>query len=122
MSLPVWPVAVEHRPLRSAFRVIEPHVKPLETELEGGSIRRRPSTTIRRALLAFGWDWTDEQYTIFRTFYHLTLSEGALRFTMSVPDGDLYVERSCQFKGMYEATRPTRFWRISAQIHIFGGP
>ncbi len=123
MSLPVWPATVKHNPDRRAFRVVEPHVPPAETDLEGGSKRRRPTTTVRRAVMAFTWYMTDAQYATFQNFYHETLVEGALRFQMPVFDAVTgFVTRTCMFKGMYQASRPTMEWTVSAELHIFGGP
>lgn len=121
MSLPVWPMTVEHKPLRSAFRLVEADVAPNETELEGGASRRRPRTTVRRRLFAIGWDWSDTEFAAFETFYRLTLGKGSLRFEMSFFDGGAYAVRVCQFKGMYEAHRPATFWRVTAQLWVFGG-
>lgn len=121
MSLSEWPEGVQHRPLRNAFRLAEPHVPPHETEFEAGAPRRRPRATIQRALYAFAWDWEAAEFALFQTFYHRTLGEGAVRFTMPVFGTGAYATRTCQFKGMYEASQPNRFWRVSAQIYVYGG-
>lgn len=120
MSLPVWPATVQHRPSRPAYRLAEPHVAPIETELEGGAFRRRPRGTVRRQLYAFSWDWLDAEFVQFETFYNVTLGEGSQRFTMQVFAGSAYASRTCQFKGMYEAVRPGLYWRVTAQIFVFG--
>lgn len=120
MTLPSWPAAVQYKPLRSAFRLVEPDIAPLETEFEGGAIRRRPRATVRRRLFGFGWEWEDAEFAAFEAFYDIALGKGSLRFTMQVFDGGAYAARTCQFKGMYEAHRPTRFWRVTAQLWVFG--
>ncbi len=119
MSLPVWPATVQHRPRRDAFRMVEPHVAPHETDMEGGTPRRRPRATVTRQLFAFAWDWEDAEFGLFHTFYHVTLAQGSLRFTMPVFDGSAYAARTCQFKGMYEPHRPGKFWRVTAQLYVW---
>lgn len=124
MSLPAWPETVEHRPLRNALRLVEPHAKPHVTEYEGGSRRKRPSATLRVATFAMAWDWETADYDGFRDFYHHTLVDGTLRFTMPIFDGPAgtYVDRECQFKAMYEWNRRGLRWRVSAELLVFGGP
>lgn len=122
MSLPAWPVGLEHRPVLPQFRIAEPHVAPLETEFEGGSQRRRPRTTLRRALFAMTWRFSATEYGLFRTFYHRTLGEGTLRFTVDVLDGPSgeCISRTSQFKGMYTAARTGTRWTVSAELYVFG--
>jgi len=115
-----WPSTVPHQPLADSFRKTEPHTPPHETEFEGGAYRRRPSSTISRELYSVTWEWTDAQFKAFRTFYHTTLGDGSLSFTMSVFVEDQYASRTCQFKGMYQATRPDNLWRVSAELYVFG--
>lgn len=124
MSLPEWPAGLPYMPRADAFGIKEPHIPPVETEFEGGAYRRRPKTTVRRALTPTGWLLDGAQYQAFRTFYHLTLAEGSLRFTMQVPDGTdgAYTSRTCQFKGMYQASQPQPpNWTVSAELYVFGG-
>lgn len=123
MSLPVWPSSVEHRPLRDSLRLVEPHAAPHVTEFDGGAQRKRPSATRRVSLFAMTWDWETSDYDAFRTFYHHTLVDGTVRFTMPVFDGagGTYVTRQCQFKDMYEWSRRGLRWRVSAEIIVFGG-
>lgn len=123
MSLPAWPVGLKHEPLTDGFRISEPHVPPRETEFEGGARRRRPTSTLRRAVFAMTWEFTEAEYQAFRNFYHRTLVDGTLRFTMLVPDGigGAYFERTCMFKGMPQAAQPMPLrWRISAELHVTG--
>ncbi|MHB2265805.1 hypothetical protein [Aliihoeflea sp. PC F10.4] len=118
MSLAVWPNNLQFRPRRDAFRLLEPHVPPQETEYEGGARRRRQAATVSRQLYAFAWDWSDAEYQAFRTFYHRTLVSGAKRFQMpAAPD---YAVRTCLFKGMYASTKPGRDWRVTAELFVFG--
>lgn len=123
MSLPAWPSGLPYMPMRDGFSVSEPHLPPLVTELEGGAVRRRPRSTLRRGKFAAAWRFTPEQRDAFRTFYHLTLAEGSLRFTMLVPDqGADYVTRTVQFAGMYREAAPAGvMWDISAELYVFGG-
>ena len=123
MSLPAWPTGLPYMPMRDGFSVSEPHLKPLVTEFEGGAFRRRPRSTLRRAKFAMVWRFTPEQRTTFRNFYHSTLVEGSLRFTMLVPDeGSDYVSRTVQFVEMYREGAPAgTMWDISAEIYVFGG-
>ncbi len=120
MSLPVWPSTIQHRPMRPSFRLAEPHVAPVETEYDGGAYRRRPRTTLRRQLFSIVWQWEDAEFGRFETFYNVTLGEGAQRFVMPFFDVADYSDRTCQFKGMYEVTRPARFRQVSAQLYVFG--
>lgn len=124
MSLPVWPTALEHRPLRDGLRLTQPHEPAHKTEMEGAARRKRPSATIRVAVFAMVWDWEQADYDLFRTFYHLTLADGTLRFTMPVFDGagSAYVTRQCQFKDAYEWSRSGLRWRVSAELFVYGGP
>lgn len=120
MSLPVWPATVQFRSRRDGYRLVEPDIAPLETEFEGGDVRRRPRATVTRQIYQFVWDLEGNQFQTFATFYRETLGKGSLRFTMQVFVSGSYVSRTCQFKGMYEATRPGNFWRVSAQLYVFG--
>lgn len=121
MSLPVWPANIQHRPMRPSFRVPEPHVPHHETEYEGGAYRRRPRSTVRRQLFSIVWQWEDAEFGRFETFYLDTLGEGAMQFTMPFFRVSDYVASTCQFKGMYETTRPSRFRQVSAQLYVYGG-
>lgn len=120
MSLPVWPGDIQHRSMRPSYRLAEPHVAPHETEFEGGADRRRPRSTVRRRLYSIVWQWEDAEFDRFETFYNVTLGEGSQLFTMPIFDVTDYVARTCQFKGMYEATRPTRYWHVAAQLYVYG--
>lgn len=123
MSLPSWPAGLPYMPDASGFSIGEPHVPMLETEFEGGAYRRRPRSTIRRALISMAWLFDDTQYQTFRSFYHTTLGEGSLQFTMQVPDGSggAYASRTCQFKGMYKTSQPRPpYWQLSAELYVFG--
>ena len=120
MSLPVWPATVQFRPRRDGFRLIEPDLPPIETEMEGGDVRRRPRATVTRQLYQFVWDFDGNQFPTFAAWYRDTLGKGSLRFTMQVFITGSYVARTCQFKGMYDAQRPGNYWRVSAQLYVFG--
>lgn len=123
MSLPSWPSGLPYMPKRDGFSVLEPHLKPLVTEFEGGAMRRRPRSTLRRAKFSMAWEFTAAQRTTFRNFYHKTLVDGLLCFTMQVPDqGADYVSRTVQFVEMYREGAPHGVvWDISAELYVFGG-
>lgn len=123
MSLPVWPASLPYRPTADGFGVGETQVPPYTTELEGGAYRQRRRSTLRRALFSMKWQFKPADRDQFRTFYHQTLFDGELRFRMMVPDGPAggYVERTCQFKGMYREAAPNAvLWDISAELYVFG--
>lgn len=121
MSLPVWPANIQHRPMWPSFRLAEPHVPHHETEFEGGADRRRPRSTVRRQLYSIVWHWEDAEFGRFEAFYHRTLGEGAMQFTMPFFLVGGYVTSTCKFKGSYEVTRPNRFRQVSAQLYVYGG-
>lgn len=122
MSLPAWPDGLPYMPLADGFGIPEPHVAPIETEFDGGAYRRRPRATVRRALFSTARLFDSSQYQAFREFYHTTLGEGSLRFTMQVPDGNggAYATRTVQFKGMYKVAQPNPpNWHVSAELYVF---
>lgn len=123
MSLPTWPDGLTYEPLTDGFSIQQPHLTPYETEFEGGARRRRPVSSLRRAIFAMSWQFDNAGYGAFRDFYHRVLNDGSGRFTMLLPDGPggSYVARTCMFKGMYQASQPQPpFWRISAELHVTG--
>lgn len=125
MSLPAWPSGLPYMPEADGFSIGEPHVPMLETEFDGGAYRRRPRSTLRRALIPVAWLYDATQYQAFREFYHTTLGEGSLRFTMQVADGSggAYATRTCQFRGIYRVAQPKPpYWTVSAEVYVFGGP
>lgn len=97
-----WPVGVPYKAWSNTLRVT-PFRAPRKTDMEDGPPRRRPSSTLRIATLAFGIRMDLEQMSAFKDFVAITLADGTLPFTMPVWTGADYEDRLCTFTGPYQA-------------------
>lgn len=99
MAYPVWPATLPHEQAVGdgtglMFR------EPIETEMDGGDIRRRrrPGDDVARKRLAFRFDAT--QTATWSTFVRTTLNNGSARFVMPVSvDGLACEDRVVQIIG-----------------------
>jgi hypothetical protein len=96
MPLPAWPNDVPYQQRRQDWRITQPFIGPIETEMEGGNVRQRSRPGSNVATVQWRRRMTVAQYASFDAFVRATLSNGTSRFTMPVWLGTSYVTQTVQ--------------------------
>lgn len=98
MTVPAWPESLNTWAIRNSWSISQLDNPPLVSEMNAGNTRQRRKFTMRISMITFQMVFTSAELPDFRTFYDVTLSSGASKFTMPVWDGTAYVSRSMKFR------------------------
>lgn len=120
MADPVWPAGVPSKLLRDDMSGAEPHLPPRATEMEGGVIRMRPSSTVPITTLQGSIFMTEAQFETFRQWVKTTINQGTAEFMMPVFQSAAYVTKRVQLVGgTYKWARYGLGWRVTLGLRIW---
>jgi hypothetical protein len=119
MADPAWPAGIPHEFLRDDFAGAEPHLPPLETEMEGGVVRMRRRFSKAVATVQASIYLSDTQFETFRVWVRDTLLHGTQRFTVPIYVTTGYATKTCQLVGgTYKWARMGVGWKVSLALRV----
>lgn len=114
-----WPYALPHQSLRSGLKPTPPKLRA-RTDFDDGTARTRRRFRTAPWQMAHRWVWTLEQYELFKSFWSVTLAEGAAWFDMPVFTGAGYAVCACRFVEEPQATLKGVSWTVDATLEVNG--
>jgi hypothetical protein len=121
LPLPTWPGDVPYLQRRQDWKVSQPFIGPIETEMEGGNLRQRSRPGSNVATVQWRRRMTVAQYASFDAFVRATLSNGTSRFTMPVWLGTSYVTQTVQIaKDSLAVEQDGLFISVSMTLRVYG--
>lgn len=99
MALPVWPADVPYNPGADSLQPFTPFRSPLETEFNGGNVRRRARPGDNVGTIGQTVQMTAAQYDTFIAWVKDTLGNGSGRFRAQVWLGASYQEEGLPVRG-----------------------
>jgi hypothetical protein len=121
VPLPAWPVDLPYQQRRRDWRIPQPFIGPLETEMEGGNVRQRTRPGSNVATIEWRRRMTTAQHASFDTFVRTTLSNGSARFTMPVWLGGSYVTKTVQIvRDSLAVEQDGLFVSVAMTLRVYG--
>jgi hypothetical protein len=121
MPLPAWPNDVPYLQRRQDWKITQPFIGPIETEMDGGNVRQRSRPGSNVATVEWRRRMTTAQHASFDTFVRATLSNGTARFTMPVWLGSSYVTKTVQIvKDSLAIEQDGLFVSVSMRLRVYG--
>lgn len=117
-----WPESVPYLALQDTFSVDKPWTDPDVTDMDDGTQRAAPSTTVNIATVGFSVRMSAAAYATFKAFARDDLVKGSLPFTMNVWSGSAYVSRKVQMIGATYRQQPDadgRFHNVALSLHVW---
>jgi hypothetical protein len=106
---------------RQDWKIPQPFLGPIETEMEGGNVRLRSQPGSNVATVQWRRRMTTAQFASFDAFVRATLSNGTSRFTMPVWLGTSYVTRTVQIvKDSLAVEQDGLFISVSMTLRVHG--
>jgi hypothetical protein len=121
MPLPAWPNDVPYQQRRRDWRITQPIIGPIETEMDGGNVRQRSRPGSNVATLQWRRRMTTAQHASFDAFVRVTLTNASARFTMPVWLGAGYVSKTVQIvKDSLAIEQDGLFISVSMTLRVYG--
>lgn len=118
MPTPVWPVTINHLPMRGSVRLV-PHDNHVRTSNEIGPQRVRRRYTSHPSELSFNIEMNEDEFELFKTFYVDVLLHGSVFFDMLIRSGNVFDTHLVRFKKKYEARDGGVFlWIVAIQLEV----
>ena len=100
------------------------HTRPLDprseiTGMDSGRIRLRRQFSDPLELLEVTWNFTDDQFQAFESFFTSTLSNGEKAFTIYLEESEGY---DVQFYGSYQYHRADNHHQVTAVLEVISSP
>jgi hypothetical protein len=112
---------VPYQQRRQNWKIAQPFIGPIETEMEGGNVRQRSRPGSNVATMQWRRRMTAAQYASFDTFVRATLSNGTSRFTMPVWLGASYATKTVQIvKESLAIDQDGLFVSVSMTLRVYG--
>jgi len=99
-------------PLRSHRRSAD--LQNLTTEMETGHLRKRRQFEDHRELWEVGWNFTEDKFETFKTFFDVTLKNGSVRFHIEL----FGLDRIAEFFEPYNLSRSDNLYSVGATLLV----
>lgn len=117
-----WPTGVPYKPLAGSWSMPEPFPAPIETEMEGGNVRKRRRPGDNFARIEFRIAMTREEWDTLFSWMKSDISNGTQRFTMQVWLGSSFVSKTVQFAPQFipSAAEHGRAVAVTMNLRVYG--
>jgi hypothetical protein len=117
MTYPAWP-AFFPAPQIDGYEIQMGDVNNIRSTSDWGPPQTRNRMRRQTATIPVVWVLTDDQMTLFESYWKYTLHDGASWFT-SKQDGEDLQDNTCRFIGGYEAKLATLgYWTVTGALEI----
>lgn len=119
MANPTWPAALPYQPMKNAMVLSPPKVRA-RSDMDDGTARVRRRFRTAPWAMPQQWIWTANQFELFKTFYAVTLDEGAAWVDVPVFHGNAYATAALRFVEEPTAKMKGGWWIVDAKVEIDG--